>query len=77
MFRDMRFMLGFDMDLFTKACWMVFTPLLLLGIFVYTIAVFEVPTYNGRPFPDLAYGKNTSLDHEDVLRCLGLRVRRY
>lgn len=60
----MRFMLGFDIDFFTKVCWVVFTPLLLIAIFAYTIVVFELPTYNRVPFPDLAYGKNKSLDHE-------------
>ncbi|XP_050737440.1 sodium-dependent nutrient amino acid transporter 1-like [Eriocheir sinensis] len=55
LFRDMRFMLGFDIDLLTKVCWVAVTPLLLIVIFVYTIIVFQVPTYNGAPFPDLAY----------------------
>lgn len=55
----MRFMLGFDLDLFTKTCWVIFTPLFLTGIFVYTIVVFDLPTYNGTPFPYLAYGKKS------------------
>ncbi|KAG0710240.1 Sodium-dependent nutrient amino acid transporter 1 [Chionoecetes opilio] len=54
-FRDLRFMLGFEVDVFTKACWVVITPLTLLTIFVYNMVVFELPTYNGEALPQIAY----------------------
>ncbi|KAK8371931.1 hypothetical protein O3P69_019090 [Scylla paramamosain] len=55
MFRDLRFMLGFDVDVFTKICWVVITPLALLAIFIYSLAVFRLPTYDGNAYPQSAY----------------------
>ncbi|KAG0713774.1 Sodium-dependent nutrient amino acid transporter 1 [Chionoecetes opilio] len=44
-----------QVDVFTKACWVVITPLTLLTIFVYNMVVFELPTYNGEALPQIAY----------------------
>lgn len=55
MLRDLRFMLGFDIDVFTKICWVVITPLALLCIFIYSLAVFRLPTYDGNAYPQSAY----------------------
>lgn len=54
-------MLGFNLDVFTKACWVVITPVALLGIFIYSMAVFRLPTFDDMPYPDIAY--STSLSH--------------
>ncbi|KAK8395775.1 hypothetical protein O3P69_005701 [Scylla paramamosain] len=55
LFRDLRFMLGFEVDLFTKICLVVITPISLFVIFVYSVAVSQLPTYRGNAYPQSAY----------------------
>ncbi|XP_045102699.1 sodium-dependent nutrient amino acid transporter 1-like isoform X2 [Portunus trituberculatus] len=54
-FRDLRFMFGFDIDVFTKICWGVITPVALFGIFIYSLVTFRLPTYDGQVYPEIAY----------------------
>ena len=56
MFSDLRFMLGFEVDVFTKLCWVVITPLALISIFIYSLVVFQLPTYDDSAYPQIAYG---------------------
>lgn len=53
-------MLGFNLDVFTKALWVVITPVALLGIFIYSMVVFKLPTFNGMAYPDIAYSTSLS-----------------
>ena len=56
MFSDLRFMLGFEVDVFTKLCCVVITPLALISIFIYSLVVFQLPTYDDSAYPQIAYG---------------------
>lgn len=54
---DMEFMLGKRLGAHWRFCWLLVTPLLMIVILIYTIAIYEPPKYDGMRFPDYAYGR--------------------
>lgn len=53
--KDCEFMLGFRPNIYWRICWKYVTPGLMIVILVYTLATFELVTYNGYVYPDSAY----------------------
>ncbi|XP_078602417.1 sodium- and chloride-dependent glycine transporter 1-like isoform X2 [Branchiostoma floridae x Branchiostoma japonicum] len=44
-------MVGFEPNWYFKACWMVISPLMVLFIFIVSLAQYAAPTYDGRTYP--------------------------
>jgi len=54
--KDIALMIGSEPMFFTKICWVVFCPIILLVIFVMALYFWEQPTYSGSiPYPDWAH----------------------
>ncbi|MPC57693.1 Sodium-dependent nutrient amino acid transporter 1 [Portunus trituberculatus] len=68
-FRDLRFMFGFDIDVFTKICWGVITPVALFGIFIYSLVTFRLPTYDGQVYPEIAYSTSSATVTVPIKAC--------
>lgn len=52
---DIEFMLDRKISLYWKLCWFVFTPLLLIVVFFYTIATLSPVTYGKTEYPLAAH----------------------
>ncbi|XP_055703632.1 sodium-dependent nutrient amino acid transporter 1-like isoform X2 [Phlebotomus papatasi] len=53
--RDIEFMIGKRPGMYWRLTWGFITPLLLLTIFIYTLAIYSPLTYRGQNYPDSAY----------------------
>ncbi|XP_021912916.1 sodium-dependent nutrient amino acid transporter 1-like isoform X1 [Zootermopsis nevadensis] len=53
---DLEFMLGKKLGIYWRLCWGFITPVLMLVILVYSIAIMQPETYHDEPFPTSAYG---------------------
>lgn len=51
---DVEFMLGKKVTIYWRICWVFFTPVLMLIIFIYSMATLEPITYSGLDYPDSA-----------------------
>ncbi|XP_020283025.1 sodium-dependent nutrient amino acid transporter 1-like isoform X2 [Pseudomyrmex gracilis] len=52
---DVEFMLDRKVSVYWRICWFVITPLILIAIFIYTVATLTPLTYGGRSFPGSAH----------------------
>jgi solute carrier family 6 amino acid transporter-like protein 5/7/9/14 len=50
-------MLKKKMGIYWRFCWGGITPVLMLVILVYSMAIMKPETYHDEPFPTSAYGK--------------------
>ncbi|GAB0087882.1 Sodium:neurotransmitter symporter [Sergentomyia squamirostris] len=66
--RDIEFMLGKRPGLYWRLTWGFITPLLLLAIFIYTVAIYSPLTYRGETYPDSAYACGWTLAAFGVLQ---------
>lgn len=48
---DLEFMLDKKPSVYWRICWFIVTPLILITIFIYTVATLSPLTYGGRSFP--------------------------
>lgn len=58
---DLEFMLDRKASVYWRICWFVITPLILIAIFIYTIATLTPLTYGGRSFPGSAHAAGKTL----------------
>ncbi|XP_011503193.1 PREDICTED: sodium-dependent nutrient amino acid transporter 1-like [Ceratosolen solmsi marchali] len=58
---DMEFMLGKRPTIYWRICWTLVTPLLLVSIFIYTVANRTPLTYGGIAYPDSAHAAGWTL----------------
>jgi solute carrier family 6 (neurotransmitter transporter, glycine) member 5/9 len=61
-------MLGVKVGAYWRLCWGFVTPLFLMGILVYRLLTLEPITYNGKPYPEIAYGES-SIIKVDFFNC--------
>lgn len=59
--RDIEFMLGVKVGAYWRLCWGFVTPVFLIGILIYRLATLEPITYNGKAYPEIAYGECTKI----------------
>lgn len=52
---DVEFMTGTRPGVYWRVCWVAITPILMIVILGYTIAIYVPPVYNGLEFPTSAY----------------------
>jgi solute carrier family 6 amino acid transporter-like protein 5/7/9/14 len=55
---DLEFMLSRKVGVYWRLCWGIITPVLMIVILVYAMAIMKPETYHDEPFPSSAYGKN-------------------
>jgi solute carrier family 6 (neurotransmitter transporter, glycine) member 5/9 len=55
--RDIEFMLGVKVGAYWRLCWGFVTPIFLMGILIYRLMTLEPITFNGKPYPEIAYGE--------------------
>ena len=63
---DLEFMLGKRPSAYWKICWGVITPVLLIAIFIYSIAMIQPLNYNGQKYPEGFIGE--LIYSKDLLR---------
>ncbi|XP_015510299.2 sodium-dependent nutrient amino acid transporter 1 [Neodiprion lecontei] len=68
---DVEFMTGVRPGIYWRVCWMIVTPLLMIVILVYTVAIYEPPTYNDTMFPTSAYAAGWAILGFAVLQIFG------
>ncbi|XP_066988644.1 sodium-dependent nutrient amino acid transporter 1-like [Macrobrachium rosenbergii] len=59
--RDIKFMLGVDLGIYWKFCWAFFIPVSLTGILLYSLIDLNLPTFDGKTYPDSAYASGWAL----------------
>ncbi|XP_076640977.1 sodium-dependent nutrient amino acid transporter 1 [Halictus rubicundus] len=52
---DLEFMLDKETSSYWRVCWFLVTPLILIGIFIYTVSTLSPLTYSGKQFPASAH----------------------
>ncbi|XP_068243175.1 sodium-dependent nutrient amino acid transporter 1-like [Palaemon carinicauda] len=52
---DIKFMLDVDLGIYWKFCWAFFIPVSLTGILLYSFIDLNLPTFDGKTYPDSAY----------------------
>lgn len=56
--RDTEFMSGRNPGLYWRLCWGIISPAILITVLLYTFASYKPLTYQGKMYPDTAYGMN-------------------
>ncbi|CAH1268033.1 SLC6A5 [Branchiostoma lanceolatum] len=51
---DIKEMIGYEPNIYFKACWMVISPALMLFIFIFSLVQYSPVVYNGIAYPDWA-----------------------
>ncbi|XP_027049078.1 sodium- and chloride-dependent taurine transporter-like [Pocillopora damicornis] len=49
---DMENMIGFRINPWLRWCWMIFTPIFCLGVFIFSLVTYSPLEYNGYKYPD-------------------------
>ena len=63
---DIEFMLGTRPGIYWRICWSIVTPLFMIIVFLYTIATYVQPTYDGLVFPNYALSEYIILGIKSV-----------
>ncbi|KAK2587415.1 hypothetical protein KPH14_003129 [Odynerus spinipes] len=63
---DVEFMLDTKPTIFWRICWFVITPVILIAIFLYTVATLSPLVYAGRTFPSVAHAAGV------IILCIGV-----
>uniref|UniRef100_A0A7G3AYG6 Transporter n=1 Tax=Lutzomyia longipalpis TaxID=7200 RepID=A0A7G3AYG6_LUTLO len=66
--RDIEFMIGKRPGIYWRLTWGFITPVLLLIIFIYTLAIYSPLTYRGQSYPSAAYAAGWTLAAFGVLQ---------
>ncbi|XP_069947667.1 sodium-dependent nutrient amino acid transporter 1 isoform X3 [Cherax quadricarinatus] len=53
--RDLKFMMGVNLGIYWKFCWIFFIPVSLSAILVYSLVDFNLPTFASKAYPQVAY----------------------
>jgi solute carrier family 6 amino acid transporter-like protein 5/7/9/14 len=56
-------MLGKKIGTYWRLCWGFITPVLMLIILVYSVAIMQPETYHDEPFPSSVYGKKPEISY--------------
>lgn len=69
---DINFMLKRTVGVYWRLCWGIFTPVVLILVFLYFVSTLKRIEYEGKPYPDVVLGKNkiiyTSQSHHPMFQ---------
>lgn len=58
---DVQFMIGQRPGWYWRVCWLIITPILMIFVFIYSMATLEPLLYAGKEYPDSAYSEYLQL----------------
>ena len=74
---DVEFMLNIKVGMYWRWCWGIFTPITMVVILIYSLAIASPLTYGDYVYPDAAYGKCYQQSNSKIIRIAITRVINY